>query len=221
MKKAVMIAIVLLAVLTFTGIRNVAHHTKTESEVMAGQSAQPKSEIFVTEEVKTEVTTEVTTEVSTETEVKTEVTTKVETTTETEVEEVEEEIEAFIEEEEEEPENQANDYSDDDLDLLAHLIYAEAGDQADDCQRAVGTVVMNRVASPNFPSTMYGVIYQSGQYACTWDGGIYKTPSQQAYDNARWILEGNRYLDPSYVFQAQFEQGYGCIWIGSECFGRE
>lgn len=48
--------------------------------------------------------------------------------------------------------------------LLANLIYCEAGNQPYDGQVAVGAVVINRVLSPAFPSTISGVIYQSWQF---------------------------------------------------------
>ncbi|WP_130836213.1 cell wall hydrolase [Lachnoclostridium sp. Marseille-P6806] len=48
--------------------------------------------------------------------------------------------------------------------LLANLIYCEAGNQPYDGQVAVGAVVMNRVMSGAFPSTIVGVIYQSNQF---------------------------------------------------------
>lgn len=156
-------------------------------------------------------------ESETEIEVKTEVQTEVET--EIEVEE-EDETETEAETEKETEARTEDDFSDDELELLAHLIYAEAGDQSDACQRATGNVVLNRMAHRCYPNSMYGVIYQKGQYACTWEGSINRTPSQQAYRNARWLLEGHRYFGSSdYVYQAQFEQGYNIVWIGTECFG--
>ncbi len=48
--------------------------------------------------------------------------------------------------------------------LLAAIIYCEAGNESYEAQVAVGTVVMNRVSSPLFPNTITGVIYQSGQF---------------------------------------------------------
>ena len=156
-------------------------------------------------------------EVESTTIIETEVETEVETTVKVTVEATETEAE-FEEETEAEAED---DFSNDELELLAHLIYAEAGDQSDDCQRATGNVVLNRMAHRYYPNTMYGVIYQKGQYACTWgDCSINRTPSERAYANARWLLSGNRYFGSSdYVYQAQFEQGYHTVWIGTECFG--
>lgn len=54
------------------------------------------------------------------------------------------------------------DYSD--LDLLAAIIWCEAGNQPYDGMVAVGEVVMNRVASPSFPNTIAEVLEQPGQF---------------------------------------------------------
>ena len=48
--------------------------------------------------------------------------------------------------------------------LLAALIYCEAGNQPYEGQVAVGAVVMNRVKSGVYPNTITDVIYQSGQF---------------------------------------------------------
>lgn len=52
-----------------------------------------------------------------------------------------------------------------DLELLSTIIYCEAGNQPYEGQLAVGSVVMNRVASSSFPNSVSGVIYQSGQFS--------------------------------------------------------
>lgn len=59
-----------------------------------------------------------------------------------------------------------------DLNLLAALIYCEAGSTSYDGMVAVGAVVMNRVASGSFPSTIYDVIYQSGQFTPASSGAL-------------------------------------------------
>jgi hypothetical protein len=51
------------------------------------------------------------------------------------------------------------------LDLLARLITAEAGQEPYEGQVAVGAVVLNRIKSGNFPQTIREVIYQSGQFS--------------------------------------------------------
>ena len=52
-----------------------------------------------------------------------------------------------------------------DRDLLACLIYCEAGNQPYVGQVAVGAVVINRVRSAAYPNTVSGVIYQSRQFS--------------------------------------------------------
>lgn len=56
--------------------------------------------------------------------------------------------------------------------ILAALIQAEAANQGDAGRLAVGSVVMNRVASSSFPNTVSGVIYASGQFAPVTSGRV-------------------------------------------------
>lgn len=50
------------------------------------------------------------------------------------------------------------------LQLLASIIFCEAGNQSFEGQVAVGAVVLNRVSSAQFPDSMEEVIYQPGQF---------------------------------------------------------
>jgi spore germination cell wall hydrolase CwlJ-like protein len=52
-----------------------------------------------------------------------------------------------------------------DLELLAAIIQCEADSEPYEGKLAVGSVVMNRVASASFPNTIMQVIYQSGQFS--------------------------------------------------------
>lgn len=56
-----------------------------------------------------------------------------------------------------------------DQDLLARLVHAEAKGEPYAGKVAVATVVLNRVASPDFPNTIRSVVYQksNGYYAFT------------------------------------------------------
>lgn len=81
-----------------------------------------------------------------------------------------------------------------DVDLLARLISAEARGEPYTGQVAVGAVVLNRVASPAFPNTMSGVIYQSGAFTCLQDGQFWGTVADSAYKAARDAING---WDPS------------------------
>lgn len=100
-------------------------------------------------------------------------------------------------------------YSDEELSILAHVICGEAQTYSTEEQRLVGSVVLNRVAHQAYPNTIRGVVFQKGQYACTWDGNYYRTPTQANWDNARYLLENGSILPGNVVYQAGFRQGHG------------
>lgn len=56
-------------------------------------------------------------------------------------------------------------FAEGDRNLLANLIYCEAGGEPYAGQVAVGSVVINRVLSSVFPDTVVGVIYQNRQFS--------------------------------------------------------
>jgi peptidoglycan hydrolase CwlO-like protein len=56
--------------------------------------------------------------------------------------------------------------------LLAALIYCEAGGEGYTAQVAVGTVVINRVCSTYFPNTITSVIYQNKQFSPAMSGKL-------------------------------------------------
>lgn len=60
--------------------------------------------------------------------------------------------------------NKAVSASYDDVTLLGALIQCEAGSEPYEGKVAVGAVVMNRMRSGSYPSSISGVIYQSGQF---------------------------------------------------------
>lgn len=72
-----------------------------------------------------------------------------------------------------------------DKDLLARLVHAEAKGEPFAGKVAVATVVLNRVAHPDFPKTIKGVIYErsGGHYAFTpvQNGTIRHRADREAY----------------------------------------
>ena len=95
-----------------------------------------------------------------------------------------------------------------DLELLAHLIYSEVGDEGEEAMYYAGSVVLNRIRNGEYPNDLYSVIYQKGQYEVTWNGGLYKEePSDIAYEVAADLLEEGSILPEGVIFQAEFEQG--------------
>lgn len=63
-------------------------------------------------------------------------------------------------------------FQDGDRDLLACLIYCEAGNQPYTGMVAVGAVVLNRVRSAAYPNTVSGVIYQKSQFSPVGSGRL-------------------------------------------------
>lgn len=108
-------------------------------------------------------------------------------------------------------------YTEEELELLACVIYCEAGgdEASDETRRMVGEVVLNRVADPRFPSSILGVLTQRGQYGLfwktdvVWPGRALREPEavERAYACARLVLEGERLLPEDVIFQAEFVQG--------------
>lgn len=87
-----------------------------------------------------------------------------------------------------------NFYSSADYELLARTISAEARGEPYSGQVAVGAVILNRVEHPSFPSSVSGVVYQSGAFSCLYDGQFYEPVASSAYSAARDALNG---MDPS------------------------
>ena len=98
----------------------------------------------------------------------------------------------------------------DDLLLLSRLIDAMAGSDwlTEDFRLCVGEVVLNRVASPEFPNTLREVVYQRGQYTVT-QGARFASliPRRECVDAALRLLQGERHMVPAVVYQADYLQG--------------
>lgn len=111
-------------------------------------------------------------------------------------------------------------YSTQDLELLALVIYQEAGGDAcsDSTRRMVAEVALNRVDHPIYPDTLEGVLTQHGQYGMLyWTGLVWPDRAQyeveqnavnRAYRIAKEVLTSSERLLPGDVlFQAEFPQG--------------
>lgn len=68
-----------------------------------------------------------------------------------------------------------------DMELLAAIIFCEAGNQPYDGQVAVGAVIMNRVRSGVYPNSITDVIYQSGQFGPAMTGWLDSILASQGY----------------------------------------
>lgn len=109
------------------------------------------------------------------------------------------------------------------LEMLAIVIYREAGGDAysDETRLMVGNVVMNRIADPRYPDTMEEVLTQRSQYGrMHWTGVVWPERAayeceahavERAYAIAERILLGERALPDDVIYQAEFVQGYEVV----------
>lgn len=94
----------------------------------------------------------------------------------------------------------------DELFWLARLIAWEADSEriGMEWRMCIGEVVLNRVASPEFPGTVEEVVCQEGAYAGT-DGEDFLTaftPDEDSVNAALALLRGERRLSPWVVWQS-------------------
>lgn len=115
------------------------------------------------------------------------------------------------------------DVSDSDLVLFAAILQCEAGTSNYDALLAVATVIMNRWESSRYPNTLYGVIYQKGQFSPTWNGSLNRVlsrgPVALCYQVARDALNGSRYaaVQHCYFFNASYTGKPGIV-VGGNVF---
>ncbi len=102
-------------------------------------------------------------------------------------------------------ENQTSNYNADDLYWLSRIISAESNGESLDGKIAVGNVVLNRVASSDFPNTIYDVIFDSrwgGQFEPVRNGTIHNTPTEESIQAAKLCLEGANVIGDCLYFLA-------------------
>lgn len=74
--------------------------------------------------------------------------------------------------------------------MLARIISAEAKGEPFTGQVAVGAVILNRVASGNFPKTIAANVLKPGQFEPVANGHIWNEPTDSAFKAARLALQG-------------------------------
>lgn len=116
--------------------------------------------------------------------------------------------------------NEAVSASADDLTLLAALIQCEAGGECYEGQVAVGAVVLNRLNS-GYSSSIYGVIYQPGQFGPAQTGKLERVlaagPSATCIAAASDALAGVDYTGGAHSFQVASTGISGTV-IGNHVF---
>lgn len=123
-------------------------------------------------------------------------------------------------------------YTEEDLEYTAILIYCEAGGDAcsDDTRIKVGNVAWNRVHDDRFPNTILEVLTAPKQYGTFSQTGVVwpqrasleieKPAVKRAYACAKRVLEGEKQLPDDAIWQAEFPQGDVICFDHGFYFGR-
>jgi hypothetical protein len=75
----------------------------------------------------------------------------------------------------------------DEIDLLAKIIWLESQGETDKGQQAVVEVVLNRMLSLDYPDTLYEILSQKNQFS-TWKNRNIAKPTDKEYNNIRKVL---------------------------------
>lgn len=96
-------------------------------------------------------------------------------------------------------------YTAEDLEWLARIISAESRGEPLQGKIAVGTVVLNRVASDEFPDNIHDVIFDDKwgvQFEPVANGTVYNEPTEESVLAAKMCLDGARAAGDSLYFLA-------------------
>lgn len=112
-------------------------------------------------------------------------------------------------------------FSEEDVVLLAGLLECEAGSSNYEALLAVGSVVVNRMKSRYYPDTVYGVVYQSGQFPPAHNGKLDSILERGVRDlcvtAARDALNGKNNVGDCLQFRSS-SSSYDGLVIGGNVF---
>lgn len=110
------------------------------------------------------------------------------------------------------------------LELLAILVRAEAGNQPAEGKQAVAGVVLNRVEDPRFPNTITEVIYAPKQFSVVTDGALDRaiwTVDETDYAAVSRELKERKYKDALFFRAGHYHSGRTALYqIGGHYFSR-
>lgn len=82
----------------------------------------------------------------------------------------------------------------DDIYLMAQVVYCESRGEAFDGKVAVASVILNRLVSSEFPDTVSEVIFQPNAFSCIKGSKINVKPDEDSFDAVYKALSG---MDPT------------------------
>lgn len=109
-------------------------------------------------------------------------------------------------------------YNGDDVYWLSRIINAESSGEPMLGKIAVGNVILNRAAGPDYPNSIYDVIFDTKwgvQFEPTKNGAIYQTPSSDSEIAAKLCLDGASVVgNCQYFFNPAIASS---SWISQNC----
>lgn len=119
-----------------------------------------------------------------------------------------------------EPEVNALSLTDEEIDLIALCVMGEAEGESEEGKRMVVDVILNRVDSPRFDDTVYGVIYAKNQFECMWNGRVNRCYVRD--DIRELVIEElqNRTYDNIHYFRTDHYHTFGkpVVQVGNHYF---
>lgn len=90
--------------------------------------------------------------------------------------------------------------TDDDVYLMAQIVYAESRAEPYEGKVAVASVILNRLTHPEFPKSIKGVVKQKGAFSCVRNGMINVVPDESSYAAVLDALKGKDPTDRAVFF---------------------
>jgi spore germination cell wall hydrolase CwlJ-like protein len=90
--------------------------------------------------------------------------------------------------------------SQDEIDLIAQIVYAESKGEPFIGKVGVASVILNRLYHPDFPKSVEGVIFQKNAFSCISNGKINVNPDAESYEAVNEALNGNDPTNDSIYF---------------------
>lgn len=81
-------------------------------------------------------------------------------------------------------------FTEEEIDLLARVVYSEARGEPPEGRVAVCAVVLNRLRSKDFPDAIKDIVFQKDAFTAVNDGQINLEPDDSAYDAVYEALKG-------------------------------
>ncbi len=109
-------------------------------------------------------------------------------------------------------------YNQTDLYWLSRIISAESAGQPLKGKLAVGSVVLNRVESPNYPNSIYDVVFDTKfgvQFTPVANGRVYDEPTEESVIAAKICLDGYR-LNPDILYFVNPQKATSS-WVMDNC----